>query len=148
MSRLILALVFAGSCVLAQMPPSSTSAEKSGTPDLRPGIYELAGVLGNKGFKVRDGAWAGSLQGAKPQRLSVNLFAGNQYWFCAATSAPGETPNLTLRDPSGQATEMARLDKDGIAAAGVTAAATGRYILEIKGSSPGTREFCLLYLYK
>jgi hypothetical protein len=148
MSRLILALVFAASCAMAQMPPSSTSAEKSGTPDLRPGIYELAGVLGNKGFKVRDGAWAGSLQGAKPQRLGVNLFAGNQYWFCAATSAPGETPNLTLRDPSGQPAVMARFDKDGIAAAGVTAAATGRYILEIKGSSPGTREFCLLYLYK
>jgi len=41
-----------------------------------------------------------------------------------------------------------RFDKDGIAAAGVTAAATGRYVLEIKGPSPGTREFCLLYLFK
>jgi len=148
MKRLIAFLVFAGSSALAQIPPASTSAGKSEPPDLRPRIYELAGVLGNEGFKVRDGAWIGSLQGAKPQRLSVNLFAGNHYWFCAAASVAGETPNLSLRDPSGQVADMARFDRDGIAAAGVTAAATGRYVLEIKGASPGTREFCLLYLYK
>lgn len=148
MNRLILALLFAASSALAQMPPSSTSAEKSRTPDLRPRIYDIVGLLGNEGFKVRDGAWSGSMQGTKPQRLSVNLFAGNQYWFCGATSAPGETPSLTLRDPSGQTAEMARFDRDGIAAAGVTAPVTGRYVLEIRGSSPGTREFCLLYLFK
>lgn len=143
-----IAILFAASCAWAQIPPASTSAEKSGSPDLRPRIHDLAGMLGNEGFKLRDGAWSGSLQGTKPQRLDVNLFAGNQYWFCAATSASGETPDLVLRDPSGQPVEMVRLAKDGIAAAGVTAAATGRYILEVKGPSTGTREFCLLYLFK
>lgn len=148
MKLLSVALFLAASCAWAQMPPATTSSEKSETPDLRPRIYELAGALGNEGFKVRDGAWSGSLQGAKPRRLSVNLFAGNQYWFCGATSASGETPSLVLRDPSGQPAEIVRFEKDGIAAAGVTAAATGRYVIEIKGSSPGTREFCLLYLFK
>jgi hypothetical protein len=148
MKLLSVALFLAVSCAWAQMPPATTSAEKSETPDLRPRIYDLAGALGNEGFKVRDGAWSGSLQGAKSRRLTVNLFAGNQYWFCGATSASGETPSLVLRDPSGQPAEIVRFEKDGIVAAGVTAAATGRYVLEIKGSSPGTREFCLLYLFK
>jgi hypothetical protein len=148
MNHLVTILVFVAFSVSAQIPPASTSAGKSEPRDLRPRIYELAGALGNEGFKLRDGAWVASLQGAKSRRLGVNLFAGNEYWFCAATSASDETPALVLRDPSGRIVEVARLDRDGIAAAGVTAAATGRYVLEIKGPSPGTREFCLLYLYK
>jgi hypothetical protein len=117
-------------------------------PGLRPRLYDIAGALGNEGFKVRDGAWRGVLQGRKPQRLAVNLFSGNQYWFCVATSATGETPSLSLRGPSGEMVELVPFEKDGVAAAGVTAAATGRYVLEIDGSGPGSRDFCLLYLFK
>lgn len=142
---LIFLAVSAG--VFAQGPdPSPAAAEPA--PDLRPALYELAGALGNEGFKVRDGAWSGVLQGGKPRRVALNLFAGNQYWFCAASSAPGESPSITLRDPSGQAVDLVPFKRDGVAAAGVTAAATGRYVLEIGGSTRGSREFCVLYLFK
>lgn len=147
--RILLPVFFvAVSSVLAEMPAADPPPQKSKTPDLRPRIYELAGALGNEGFKFRDGAWTGSLQGGKAQKLAVNLFAGNQYWFCGTTSDAGETPSVTLRDPAGNPVETVKFEKDGIAAAGVTAPVTGRYNLELSGSSPGTRQFCLLYLYK
>jgi len=133
--------------VFAQGPDSSPSPAAPASA-LRPVLYDLAGALGNEGFKLRDGAWSGVLQGGKPQRLALNLFAGNQYWFCAASSAPGESPSITLRDPSGQAVELVPFKRDGVAAAGVTADATGRYVLEIEGSARGSREFCVLYLFK
>ena len=147
--KLLLPVFFAlASSAFAQVPAADPPAEKSKAPDLRPRIYELAGALGNEGFKFRDGAWTGSLQGGKPQKLAVNLFAGNQYWFCGATSDSAETPSVTLRDPAGNPVEIVKSGEYGIAAAGVTAAITGRYTVELKGSSSGTREFCLLYLYK
>ena len=133
---------------LAFAQESKTDAAAVPAYGLRPRLYAIAGALGNEGFKARDGAWSGTLQGRKPQRLAVNLFSGNQYWFCAATSASGETPSLSLRDPSGGAVGLVLFEKDGVAAAGVTAAATGRYVLQIEGSAPGSRDFCLLYLFK
>ena len=137
----------AWSGVLAQAPsPSPTAAAPA--PGLRPALYDLAGALAHEGFKTRDGAWSGVLQGGQPQRLALNLFAGNQYWFCAASSSPGESPLITLRDPSGKAVDLVPFKKDGVAAAGVTAGTTGRYVLEIGGSARGSREFCLLYLFK
>jgi hypothetical protein len=146
MKRLVLSFFCAGSLVFAQEPaPSPESSPDSG---LRPRLYDLAGAIGNEGFKVRDGAWTGVLQGSKPQRLAVNLFAGNQYWFCATTSSSGETPSLSLRNPAGQEVESVDFEKDGMAAVGVTAPATGRYVLEVRGSARGSREFCVLYLFK
>ena len=146
MKRSLLALLCAGSLALAQEPVPSP--EPSADPGLRPRLYNLAGAVGNEGFKLRDGAWSGVLQGSKPQRLAVNLFAGNQHWFCAATSATGETPSLSLRDPAGHEVELVKFEKDGIAAVGVTAPATGRYVLTLQGSARGSRDFCVLYLFK
>ena len=148
MKILLSVLLVAASSAFAQIPVADPPAEKNKAPDLRPRIYELAGALGNEGFKFRDGAWIGSLQGGKPQKLAVNLFAGNQYWFCGTTSAAGETPSVSLRDPAGNPVETVKFQKDGIAAVGVTVPVTGLYILELKGASSGNREFCLLYLYK
>lgn len=148
MKNSILVLLAIATCAFAQAPVTDPSSKETPSPELRPRLFDFAGVLGNEGFKVRDGAWTGRLLNGKPQRLAVNLFAGNQYWFCAATSDPAETPSLSLRDPSGHPVEVVRSEKDGVAAVGVTAGATGRYTLELKGSSPGTRSFCLLYLFK
>ena len=146
MKNIFLCWLCTGSVAFAQ--ESAPSPSPSPEPGLRPRIHDLAGALGNEGFKARDGAWSGILQGNKPQRLSVNLFAGNQYWFCAATSLSGETPSMSLRDPAGENVELATFDKDGVAAVGVTAPATGRYTLEIGGSARGSRDFCVLYLFK
>lgn len=117
-------------------------------PTLQARLYDTAGALGNEGFKLRDGAWSGMLEGSKARRLAVNLFAGNQYWFCAATSGADETPDLILRDPTGARVETVPYEGAGVAAVGVTAPVTGRYIVELRGSAAGSRDFCLLYLFK
>ena len=146
MKKLFLLILGIGCFVSAQEPAPSPAP--SPDPGLRPRLYDFAAAIGNEGFKVRDGAWSGVLQGSKPQRLAVNLFAGNQYWFCAVTSSSGETPAISLRDPAGEEVDLVTFEKDGIAAAGVTATATGRYVLELQGSARGSREFCVFYLFK
>jgi len=148
MKILVAVLLSSVATVSAETPAKTASAEENAASGLRPRIYDLAGVLCNEGFKVRDGSWMGSLKGDKPRRLAVNLFAGNEYWFVGATSEPGEIPAISLRDPSGRLVEAVRFDKDGVAAVGVTAAVTGRYIIEFKGSASSSREFCLIYLFK
>lgn len=144
-----LILMLAGSAWSASaQQPAASPAPQAPAPTLRARIYDVACALGNDGFKLRDGAWTATLEGGQTRRLAVNLFAGNQYWFCAATSAAGETPVLLLKDPAGRAIETVSDGTEGVAVAGVTAPATGLYTLECKGSSPGTRDFCLLYLFK
>jgi len=130
---------------------ASLTAQQGGSPSaptLRVRLYEFAGVLGNKGFKLRDGMWTGELEGSRPRRLAVNLFAGNQYWFFAATSDAEETPEISLHDASGKKIPVVTSDRGGVAAAGVTAPVTGRYTLEVGGSTKGTREFGAIYLFK
>lgn len=142
-------VVFLVFCSAASLPAQQVASPPAPeTPPLRARLYEFAGVLGNEGFKLRDGFWSGQLEGARTRRLAVNLFAGNQYWFFAATSASAETPELSLRDPSGEKVRIVPSERGRVAAAGVTAPVTGRYLLEIGGSAKGTREFCVIYLFK
>lgn len=122
------------------------------TPDpsvpLRAKLLDFGGALANEGFRLRDGFWSGRLEPDKPRRLAVNLFAGNQYWFCAALGAPGSQPVLALYSPEGEEVEVAVYDGEGWAAGGVTAGVTGRYVLELKAPRGTASQFCLIYLFK
>ena len=146
---LFLPLFFAAVCAFAQPAGEAVPAGKTPGTTLQSRLYDAAGALGNEGFKLRDGVWSGTIDGNKAQRFAVNLFAGNQYWFCATISGSGEMPDLVLRDPSGAKMEIVPYEGGAsVAAAGVTAPVTGRYILELRGSAAGSRDFCLLYLFK
>lgn len=145
---LCFALFFAGFSASARATGDAEPSDKTPETTLPARLYSVVGALGNEGFKLRDGSWSGSIEGSKAQRLAVNLFAGNQYWFSAATSAAGETPDLVLRDPSGNKMQTVAYEGSGIAAVGVTAPVTGRYIVELSGSAAGSRNFCLFYLFK
>lgn len=148
---LLIALVWSVASVASQAesPPAPAAPDPSPPPPaLRARIYDIAGALGNEGFKTRDDAWTGTLEESKALRLAVNLFAGNQYWFAAATSASGETPSLTLRGPDGRPVKTIAYDAAGVAAIGVTAPSTGLFTMEIKGNAAGSRHFCLLYFFK
>lgn len=115
---------------------------------LRLRAFEFAGALANDGFTVRDGAWFVRPSADHPRRLAVNLFAGNQYWFCATAATDSPAPGLAVYGPDGNPVAAMAHAEPGLAAAGVTAAATGRYIVEIGGTGGSTAEFCLLYLFK
>jgi hypothetical protein len=115
---------------------------------LRARLLDLAGALANEGFRVRDGFWSGRIEAGVPRRLAVNLFAGNQYWFCAAVDAPDARPVVALYDPRGEPVAAVNHDGPGLTAAGVTAGVTGRYVVEIKAPRGPVSDFCLLYLFK
>lgn len=115
---------------------------------LRARALEFAGALANDGFTVRDGVWFVRPSADHPRRLAVNLFAGNQYWFCATSAPDAPAPGLAVYDPEGNPVAAMTHAEPGLAGSGVTAATTGRYIVEVGGAAGSTAEFCLLYLFK
>lgn len=152
-----LLLAAAGNSARAQLPSPAAKPEpeaaapadpQSKAPPLRARVLELAGAMGNDGFKLRDGLWSGRLEPGQPKRLAVNLFAGNQYWFCAATPEGSRGPKLALFDAQGKPVSTLAYDGPGLAAVGVTAAATGRYFIELAPGSGHASDFCLIYLFK
>jgi hypothetical protein len=145
--RILLAgLLLSSGAVRAQEDASSSGPEA--VPTLRARLLEFAGALANGGFRLRDSHWSGRLEPGSPRRLAVNLFAGNQYWFGAAVEAPEERPVITLYDPQGEVVPVLAHDAPGLAAAGVTAAATGRYVVEVRTTRGPATDFCFIYLFK
>lgn len=137
-----------GAAAFAQDTKPAPSPASPAAPSLRAHLLEFTGALANDGFRLRDSVWSGRLEPGRARRLAVNLFAGNQYWFCAAVDAPGVPPAVTLYDPQGEPVEVQSHRDAGLSAAGVTAESTGRYVLEIKTPRGPAAEFCLLYLFK
>lgn len=117
-------------------------------PALRVRLHDLAGALANDGFKLRDRVWSGRIEGGKPSRLAVNLFAGNHYWFCAAATPEVKALKVSLFDAKGQHVETLEHAEAGLAAAGLTSPATGEYFIQVETTDGTAGEFCLLYLFK
>ncbi len=117
---------------------------------------ETAGAFANDGFRTRDGEWSASLEKGKPLFLKVTLFAGNRYWFVAATPVAGIKLRITLYDPSGKPLKSEQWqDPDhhegGRAAAGVAPEASGQYFVAMEAvetRSPGAVEACIVATYK
>lgn len=156
--RTLVAIILLGlvsPAVIAKGPAPVASPRGGSTPgaspapgvSLRARLLDFCGALGNEGFKLRDGVWSGRLEAGVPQRLAVNLFAGNQYWFSAAV--PGEARGLKIGifDAGGNPLETSFHDAPGVSAAGVTAAATGEHFVVVE-SPAGASDFCLVYLFK
>ena len=61
---------------------------------------DLLGGLVNRGFSVRDAIWEVSLSRHKIELLHLTLFAGNQYWFAAASSS-AQRLKLSLYNDAG-----------------------------------------------
>lgn len=152
-AMIVLAGVPTGS-LSAQTPPASPmptpSAPEASLPSaaLRARLMDLGGALSNEGFNMRDRVWSGRLEPGQPQRLAVNLFGGNKYWFCAAVDPESKNLRVSLFGPDGR--PLAALDhrEGGLSAAGVTAEATGQYFVQIETAGGPATDFCLLYLFK
>jgi len=145
--RTLVAFCLLAAAVTAGEPPAPPPPADD-DPALRARLLDFAGALANESFRLRDGFWGGRLEAGAARRLAVNLFAGNHYWFCAAVSAPAAAPDLVVYDPQGAVVPVRSDAQDGLVAAGVTAAATGRYVVEVKTSRGPASDFCLLYLFK
>ncbi len=121
-------------------PPEDLSA--------RSRALELAGAFTNEGYKIRDGFWSGDIEMGKPRFLEVNLFAGNEYWFCAAATSPARKIAVTLFDAKGRPIETEPYADGAVAGAGAEPEASGKYIVKIELLEGQKAPFCLLYAYK
>ncbi len=123
-------------------------ATADATITCRRAALELAGAWTNDGFRLRERSWSGMLPAAKPALARVNLFAGNRYWFTAATNAASTTLAVQIYDLHG-APLTAEMYQDGpLAAAGFAPAASGTYIIGVSEIHGTPVPFCLVYSYK
>lgn len=109
---------------------------------------DVAGAFTNDGYKLRDGFWA--LSPSDPVvPLEVFLFAGNYYWFTAATASPTDPPGtlqVQIFNEAGELIEGETYEDQGLFALGVTPTETGPYYLRVK--APAASTFALVYSYK
>jgi hypothetical protein len=150
LSALVTATAFA-----ADEPANQPSQSPTPPPDVdgnkaaaRRGALELAGAFSNDGYKIRDGYWYSSIETDKPAVLKVNLFAGNEYWFCASVVPPGRTLTVIVTDSEGYAVDQQDYTDETHTAAGVEPNVSGEYYIQVALTEGDKSEFCLLYTYK
>lgn len=124
------------------------SGEEGQSP-LRSKTLELAGAFSNDGYKIRDGFWLAKLPPiGKASLIAVNLFAGNQYWFCVATAPPAQRISLKLYNEMGQPVSSQFYEKNSTIALGVEPSNSGKYYLGVQLQAGAPTNFCVLYTYK
>ena len=122
---------------------------------------ETAGAFENDGFRIRDGEWSGTLSKGKsaPLFLQVTLFAGEYYWFVAASPVTAASLHLMVYDSSGKPVKSelwqnAPKGEGTRTAAGVAPTLSGKYFIGVDGvnstNNPTERpiDFSLVYCYK
>ncbi len=138
-------------------PDAKPTAESSADPipptagneaAARRGALELAGAFSNDGYKIRDGFWYSSVEADKPAILKVNLFAGNEYWFCANGLPPARALDVIIFDSSGNVIDQQEYHDGTSAAVGVEPTVSGEYFVQVSLTAGDKSEFCLLYCYK
>lgn len=152
MKRIFLLLALALTAPLSAQdappaPPAPEEVESSEAP-ARAAALQLAGAFSNDGYKIRDGFYFGTLEPGKSAVIEVNLFAGNEYWFCAAGLAPARKLAVTVFDEEGKPVEQQSYGDEASAAAGVVAAASGKYFVKVSLVEGEKSPFCFLYCYK
>lgn len=114
----------------------------------RSSALQLAGAFANDGYRLRDGYWSGDIEPGKPLFVSVNLFAGNEYWFSAAVNPPGRKLAVAVFDSSGAPLEFQTHEDGAVAAAGFVPTTSGEYFVKLSLLEGEKAEFCFLYSYK
>ena len=110
---------------------------------------ELAGAFVNDGYKIRDGHWSGVLQPKAAQLVTVNLYAGNQYYFSIGYTDKAKKVSVVVYDETGKMVEGEEFFQDKLrAAAGVSPVASGPYYVSVQVVDGDATDFCLLYSYK
>ena len=109
---------------------------------------DLAGAFTNDGFKLRDGQYSAPLKAGQAALIQVNLYAGNQYWFSAATADPKTMVSINLYDETGKLVKTDPYTNANRAAAGFAPEASGPYYIRIADAAGADATYCLIYSYK
>ena len=124
-------------------------SENDGQVAAREVALEMAGAFTNDGYKIRDGHWAGQLKSNAPQIVTVNLYAGNQYYFSLGSTDKAKKVNVVVYDEAGKQVGEEQFFQDrSRAAAGVSPVASGPYYVSVRLLEGEPTDFCLLYSYK
>jgi len=116
----------------------SSSAETDNEIEARKSALDVAGAFTNDGFKIRDGHWCGTL----------NLYAGNQYWFSVGATEPAKKVAVSVYDEAGNRVTTESYDAGDKAAAGFSPANSGQYFVSVDLVDGQEGSFCLVYSYK
>jgi hypothetical protein len=138
--------------LLTLLAIASARAESDHTVAARSAAFEVAGAFSaNDGYKLRDGYFTTTLKKRESKIFTVNLYAGNSYWFCAATVPAVTKLDVTLYDEAGKPIPMQPYVDGARAAAGITAAYSGTHFVKLTvadGPDAQLSTVCLLYAYK
>ncbi|HEY4256188.1 MAG TPA: hypothetical protein VGM66_03135 [Candidatus Udaeobacter sp.] len=122
-------------------------AETDAEVRARKDALDVAGAFSNDGFKIRDGHWCGVLKPHERTLVAVNLYAGNQYWFSAATAEAAKIA-VSVYDESGKQVTTESYNNGEKAAAGFSPANSGQYFVSVDLIEGDGGSFCLVYSYK
>ncbi|MEX1118089.1 MAG: hypothetical protein WEB60_04770 [Terrimicrobiaceae bacterium] len=146
MKIFLLILLLPLCAAMAQEPP--VAEEVPSDISARSLALELAGAFTNDGYRLRDGFWPGEVEPGRPRYLEVNLFAGNDYWFCAAATSPARKLSVSVFDAAGKPVEIESYGDGASAAAGFQPDISGKYFLKLDLLEGEKSPFCLIYAYK
>ncbi len=150
--RLILPLLLlAAGPLAAQSPTPAETAETAGDSApaaTRSAALELAGAFSNDGYKIRDGYYFAELEPGKSELIEVNLFAGNEYWFCAAGVSPARKLEVRVFGEDGKPVPQQSYSEGASAAAGVVATVSGKHLVRVTLAEGEKGPVCFLYSYK
>jgi hypothetical protein len=148
MNRLLYSLVVLISVSGLHAQDAAPVADDAAEAQTRSAALELAGAFSNDGYKTRDGFYFSTLEPGKSALIEVNLFAGNEYWFCVAGGAPAKKLTVDVFDENGKPVQQQSYGDGSTAAAGVVAGASGKYLVRVKLAEGETSPFTFLYSYK
>ena len=111
---MILRLAFIA--LLLASPSALLAAENDREVAARNIALDLAGAFSNDGFKIRDGHWAGAIKQGEQAVLTVNLYAGNQYWFSVGADESAKKFALQIFDENGKAVSTENFEDEERAA--------------------------------
>ena len=110
---------------------------------------ELAGAFSNAGFKIRDGNWSGPIAPKQSVFVQVNLYSGNEYWFCVGATDKAKKVVVTVFDENGLPVTPSDTYQDGIkSAVGFSPTSSGAYIIRVQETDGAAASYCMLYSYK
>ena len=125
----------------------SVHGETDAEVQARKDALDVAAAFSNDGFKIRDGHWCGIVKPHDHSLVAVNLYAGNQYWFSAATAEPAKIA-VSVYDESGKQVTTESYNNGEKAAAGFSPANSGQYFVSVDLVEGDGGSFCLVYSYK
>lgn len=141
---LFLSVLIAVCLAPAKLPAAETDQEV----EARKAALDLAGAFSNDEFKMRDGHWSGTIKPHDHILVAVNLYAGNQYWFCVGTPDAATKLAISVYDETGKQVTTEPYDNGNKVAAGFSPTTSGQYYVWIGLTEGSESSVCLVYSYK